>query len=80
MITSAVRAVCADITSTSAAGTLRVLPNRAQISTVFCSRSYHICKLGNGQFEMHRDRIRYVFHRPDELVVAGEEFVKQPFL
>lgn len=76
MITSAMRAVCADIMSTSAVATLSVFYNHAQISTAFCSQSYHICKLGDGQFKVHCDRIRYIFHRPDELVVVGEEFVK----
>lgn len=43
---------------------------------VFCSESYHICKLGNGQFKIHSDRIRHIFHWPNELVVLREEFVE----
>lgn len=40
------------------------------------NESYHICQLGNGHFKIHCDRIRHIFHWPDELVILREEFVK----
>lgn len=78
MTTSAMRVAGATTTVTSAALAigLFVICNHPQISAVFCNESYHICKLGNGQFKIHCDRIRHIFHWPDELVVLGEEFVK----
>lgn len=76
MTMSAMRVVGATITITSAALATCVCSQPPQISAVFCNKSYHICKLGNGHFKIHCDRIRHIFHRPDELVVLGEEFVK----
>lgn len=71
---SVIRVVGATITITGVALAIGVClqPSPNLIS----NESYHICKLGNGHLKIHCDRIRHIFHWPDELVVLGEEFVK----
>lgn len=76
----ATRAVDATIMITSSALVTLCVCNHLENKAVFCKQPYHICELGNGHFKIHSDRVGHIFHWPDELVVLGEEFVKQPLL
>lgn len=56
---------------------VRTLGPQSPDNTSGVRGTHHIGQLCDGQLKMHCDRLRDVFHRPDESVVASEQCVEE---